>query len=204
MIGVVNYGMGNIKSVYNAFYYLGEEVKICQKKNDFNGISKLIIPGVGAFEEAINIINNSDLHILIKEYVENKKIPTLGICLGMQLMAKKSHENGIYEGLNFFDAEVIKIPIKNKTIPNIGWNEIEFDRNDILFNGIKNFSDFYFVHSYFMKCNNNNDISSTYHYDGSIITASVKKENIFATQFHPEKSQESGIRLLENFINWNP
>ena len=206
MVGIVDYGMGNLLSVYNAFDYLGEDVKICKVPEDFEDTDHIVIPGVGAFKDCINLISENGFINKLHEHVINKGKPTLGICLGMQVMAKKGYEFGVHDGLGWFDSEVKKIDVINTDLklPNIGWNEINQTYDHPLFDGISNMTDFYLVHSYFMECNNQSDILATYQYGQNNITAAVIKNNIFATQFHPEKSQDSGLKLLSNFIKWNP
>lgn len=206
MVGIVDYGMGNLLSVYNAFDYFGEDVEICKDPDDLDHVDRIVIPGVGAFKDCINLISENGFIEKLQDNVINKGKPTLGICLGMQVMAKKSYEFGKHNGLGWFDAEVKKIDITNSDLklPNIGWNEINQLKPHPLFEGIPNMSDFYLVHSYFMKCDDKNDILATYKYGKNDITAAVIKNNIFATQFHPEKSQDSGLKLLSNFIKWNP
>lgn len=206
MIGIVDYGMGNLMSVYNAFDYLGAEVIICKKPEDLDTVDRIVIPGVGAFKDCIaklhseNFVNELNLQVL------QKIKPTLGICLGMQVMAKFSLEGGRYEGLGWFDAEVIKLhpkPELGLKIPNIGWNEIFYNKSIPLFNNLPEVPDLYLVHSYYMSCNEPENMVASYDY-GHIVTAAVLKNNIFATQFHPEKSQDYGLTILENFIKWVP
>lgn len=206
MVGILDYGMGNLLSVYNAFDYLGEDVKFCSKPGDLKNIDHLVIPGVGAFKDCIKLISQEELLQALEETVISKAIPTLGICLGMQVMATKSFEFGQHNGLNWFDAEVVQINVENTDLklPNIGWNEIEQKEKHKLFDGIPNLSDFYLVHSFYMKCKNDSNVLATYQYGGNQITAAVIKDNIFATQFHPEKSQDNGLKLLNNFLNWKP
>jgi imidazole glycerol-phosphate synthase subunit HisH len=206
MVGIIDYGMGNLLSVYNAFDYLGEDVMICKEPKDLVHADKIVIPGVGAFKDCAALIKQPELlYELEKQVISNAK-PTLGICLGMQVMAKKGYEFGEFEGLGWFDSEVKKIDVSNTDLklPNIGWNEINQSFQHELFKGISNLSDFYLVHSFFMDCNETADVIANYQYGEKIITAAVLKNNIFATQFHPEKSQDNGLKLLENFINWNP
>ena len=164
MVGVIDYGMGNLLSVYNAFDYLGEEVKICSSPENLKVVDHIVIPGVGAFKDCIKLLNESGFITELHEHVIKKAKPTLGICLGMQVMASKGYEFGEQNGLGWFEAEVIKIDIENTELklPNIGWNEIEQKISHPLFNGISNSSDFYLVHSYFMKCTDENDIIATY------------------------------------------
>lgn len=206
MVGVIDYGMGNLLSVYNAFDYLGEEVKICKYPEDLKDVDHIVIPGVGAFKDCIDLISQSGFLQELEEQVVKKAKPTLGICLGMQVMAKKGHEFGVHNGLGWFDAEVVKIDIQNTDLklPNIGWNEIKQKIEHPLFKGISNMSDFYLVHSFFMDCVDKTDVIATYEYGENQITAAILKDNIFATQFHPEKSQDNGLKLLSNFINWKP
>jgi glutamine amidotransferase len=206
MIGIVDYGMGNLLSVYNAFDYLGEDVLICKNPEDLSTVDRIVIPGVGAFKDCINRLRDTGFQEALNEHVLVQAKPTLGICLGMQVMGKVSYEFGEYEGLGWFDGEVVKIDVGTTSLklPNIGWNEINFVKPSSIFNKIPNHSDFYLVHSYFMNCKDKENIIATYPYAGHDITAAICKNNILATQFHPEKSQDHGLRLLENFIDWKP
>lgn len=206
MVGVIDYGMGNLLSVYNAFDYLGEDVKICSVPENLKDVDHIVIPGVGAFKDCMTLLSESGFTDELYEHVIIKAKPTLGICLGMQVMAKKGFEFGEHKGLGWFDSEVIKIDIEKTDLklPNIGWNEIKQKIEHPLFKGISNMSDFYLVHSYFMDCINETDVIASYQYGNNQITAAILKDNIFATQFHPEKSQDNGLKLLSNFINWKP
>lgn len=197
--------MGNLRSVYNAFDYIAEPVMICTKPKDLYKVNRIVIPGVGAFKDSINKLKESGFIDALNEHVIVQRKPTLGICLGLQLMASKSLEGGEFNGLGWFDATVIKIKtgFNEYKVPNVGWNEIKLLKDSELFDGIPQSSDFYLVHSYYMKCNNPKEILATYSY-GEEITAAVLKDNIFATQFHPEKSQEIGLKVLENFSSWIP
>ncbi len=205
MIGIVNYGMGNLTSVFNAFEYLGEDAMICVHPEELKEADRIIIPGVGSFGRCAENLKKTGFLDALNEEVINKAKPTLGICLGMQIMAKKGFEDGEFDGLGWFDAEIIKINPSDTTlrVPNIGWNEISFKTDCPLFNDIPQNKDFYLVHSYYMKCNNPKDIIATYDYTFPV-TAAVMKNNIAATQFHPEKSQDYGLKLLENFLSWHP
>ncbi len=203
-IGIINHGMGNILSIINAIEYLGYECGLINEPSDFNKFSKLILPGVGAFKDCMNNLRNKGfIEILNNEVIKNKK-KILGICLGMQVMAKNSTEGGFFHGLGWFDAEVIRIKptLQQLKIPQIGWNNIEFNPNNFLFKTVPINSSFYFVHSYYMHCFNSIDVIATCNYGGKI-TAVVQSKNIVATQFHPEKSQEVGLKVLENFVSWN-
>lgn len=204
MIGIVDYGMGNLHSVCSAFTYLGADIKVCHTSKDLDQVNKIVIPGVGAFKDCINSLENSKLIDALERNVIKQQKPTLGICLGMQIMATKGFEGGIHKGLGWFDAEIILLhPSDNQRIPNIGWVEISYSKNNPIFKGLPQNPDYYVVHSYYMKCNNENDIVATYDY-GQTVTAAVMKNNIFASQFHPEKSQDFGLKLIDNFMNWNP
>ena len=200
-IGIVDYGLGNVKSVKSAFEYLGHESILCKKETDFEKVSHIVLPGVGAFKRGIDLIYENNLDSILNTQVLIQKKPTLGICLGLQLMAESSYEFGVHSGLSWFDGKVIELPKEegNIELPNIGWESIEI-KEDILFEGISNMSDFYFVHSYHLKLKESKFCLATYKKGDEKIVAVIKKGNIIATQFHPEKSQENGLKLLENFL----
>jgi len=205
MIALIDYGMGNLLSVFNALDLLGADVEICSDPEAIGGAERIVLPGVGAFGDCMDNLAIADLvEVLNKAIVEERK-PILGICLGMQAMALRSEEAVEREGFGWFDAEVVRIEPDNPElhIPHIGWNNIEHDADCPLFKGLPLSPDFYFVHSYYMKCNNMRNIVATCDYGGRI-TAAVQNDNIFATQFHLEKSQDYGLRILENFLDWNP
>lgn len=195
---VVDYQMGNIKSVINAFRFLGENAYIAETKEQIDAADAIIIPGVGAFSQAMkNIVSMGIIDILNKKVI-TQKTPFLGICLGMQLVADSSTEGGFYKGLGWIPGSVEIIPVKKGTpLPHIGWNEIQVVRKEPLFINTSGDFTFYFVHSFCFNCNRE-FLSSTTFYDTEI-TASVQKENIFAVQFHPEKSQSNGLKLLRQF-----
>ena len=205
MIGIIDYGMGNLLSVYSAFDYLGADVKICRHPEELKSVDKIVIPGVGAFKDCIEKITSFHFDVALEEETIKKGKPTLGICLGMQVMAKKSFEGGEFVGLGWFDAEVIRLrnPNLEKRVPNVGWNDISYKDDISLFKGLPATPDFYLVHSFFMNTSDDKDVVAVYDYDQTV-TAAVLKDNIFATQFHPEKSQDHGMKVLENFIEWNP
>lgn len=197
MIGVVDYGMGNLRSVHNAVVFLGFEARLVSKTEDFNGLSHLIIPGVGAFSSAMSNLKKAELIDPIKKFVASGK-PVLGICLGMQLLASVGFEPDEKEGLNIIEGKVIKFQLENQRIPHVGWNSIELTREHYLFEGVKKGVDFYFVHSYFFDAKNSEDILAYCSY-GPNFPAIVSKDNVTGIQFHPEKSQKNGLRILENF-----
>lgn len=204
MIGILDYGMGNLLSVYSAFDYLAADVTICKHPEELSAVDRIVIPGVGAFKDCINRINSAFRPALDEEVIKKAK-PTLGICLGMQVMAGIGTEGGDFKGLGWFNGTVVKLTPGTATmrVPNIGWNDVRFDSNVPLFKGLPTESDFYFVHSYFMQLTDPSQVVATYQY-GQQVTAAIMKDNIFATQFHPEKSQDYGLRILKNFIDWKP
>lgn len=205
MIGIVDYGMGNLLSVYNAIDYLGAAVTICKHPEDLAHVDRIIIPGVGAFKDCIDKINQTGFSEALNEEVLKNAKPTMGICLGMQVMGKRSFEGGEFIGLGWFDADIVMLTPSDSTlrVPNIGWNTIDYNNEIPLFKGLPPMPDFYLVHSFYVKANNPSDVVATYEYTFPV-TAAIVKDNIFATQFHPEKSQDYGLQILQNFIIWNP
>jgi glutamine amidotransferase len=198
VIGIIDIQMGNINSVAKALRYLDKQFIVVNESDDLEGCTKIIFPGVGSFHAASKKLETSGLKTSLREHVLVQKKPFLGICLGMQLIAKSSEENGFSLGLNLIDAEIHKIPIsKNIKIPHIGWNNVEHDSSGIFRDTTPN-ADFYFVHSYHMVLKEEN-IKFFYTDHGEKIIAYVEKNNIYGTQFHPEKSQKDGLNLLKNF-----
>jgi len=200
MIAVIDYGMGNLLSVRNALDLLGYEVELCRKPGRLRAADKIILPGVGAFRDCLHNLKSTGFAEALGEEVLVRKKPILGICLGMQAMARRSFEFGEHEGLGWFDADVVRLkPADPKLrVPHVGWNQVSYQKGHALFRGLPETPDFYFVHSYYMKCRNAADVIGTADY-GESFTAAVAKENIFGTQFHPEKSQDFGLKILENF-----
>jgi imidazole glycerol-phosphate synthase subunit HisH len=199
-VTIVDYGMGNIRSVFNAFTHLGCSVEITNKPADLKTSELIVLPGVGAFGEAMESLKKLNLIEELNFQVKDKKKPFLGICLGMQLIAESSKEKGGFQGLGWIPGHVIPIKVQSDLrIPHMGWNEISNDSTDELLKGFPRGLNFYFVHSYWFNCGDKNHVHSTVNY-GSELTASIKKENIFATQFHPERSHHNGLRLLENYL----
>ena len=204
MIAIVDYGMGNLLSVKNALDYLGEDSDICDHPDSILKAEKIILPGVGSFPDCMKNLKEKGFTDVLNHKVLEQKIPILGICLGMQVMAGAGFEMGSTEGLGWFDAEVIKMKPKDSKlkIPNIGWETVSYLTDNPLLRTFRKNPDFYFVHSYFMNCFNEDDVTSWYNLDDQKITASVQKENIFGTQFHPEKSSDIGREVLNNFIEY--
>lgn len=201
MIAIVNYGSGNIKAIGNIYDRLNIPYYIAENADDLKKASKIILPGVGAFDETISMLDKSGFRTVLDHEVLVNKKPVLGICVGMQLLAKGSEE-GILPGLGWINGEVKKIDktllVQKPTIPHLGWNSIKIVKKNILFEGIDEEDGFYFMHSYYFDCNEKEDIltSTTY---GKTFSSSISNKNIFGVQFHPEKSHHNGVRLLQNF-----
>lgn len=200
MITIVNYKMGNLRSVHNALDYLGFENEIVSEPEKILKAEKLLLPGVGSFRQAMENIKEMGLYEPICDMVLNKKIPILGICLGMQLLAKSSDEDGFTEGFGFIDDEVVKFDIDKKfRVPHVGFNSVILNKeNSTLFKGLEDGTDFYFVHSYRLGNPDRPYVSGICDY-GEKFTAAFEQDNVFGTQFHPEKSQSNGLKLLINF-----
>ena len=200
MIVIIDYGLGNLQSVFGAVKKIGFKPVISNKIDDLEKADKLILPGVGAFEDGMNNLKKLGLIEPLTRIVLKQKKPILGICLGMQLMCKESYEFGHHKGLGWIDASVIKLEPKQKLrIPHVGWDDLLQVKENILFEGIPKDALFYYVHSFHAKLNNKDEIIGECDY-GQRFTAAANKDNIFLTQFHPEKSQLHGLNLLKNFL----
>ena len=207
---IINYGSGNLHSVHKSFESVNQslgnpyEILVSSSANEISQSDKIVLPGVGAFGECKNALMSYDgLLTSLEDVVINKKIPFMGICVGMQLLADQSSEFEINEGLKWIPGEVVKLDSNNNfPIPHMGWNEIEFIDHP-LFTDCYQKSDFYFVHSYYFKLQNKDNLLATTKYPNEL-TAAVIKENIFGTQFHPEKSHSNGMKVIKNFLNWRP
>lgn len=199
MVAIIDYDAGNIKSVEKALLHLGEEVMITRDREKILNSDKVILPGVGAFGDAMEKLRSYGLDKVIYEVVE-KKIPSLGICLGLQLLFEKSDETPGVKGLGILPGEVLRIPDKEGLkIPHMGWNSIKIKKGARLFKDIPEDSYVYFVHSYYLKAGREEDVTATTEYS-ALIHASVEHDNVFACQFHPEKSSEIGLKILKNFV----
>lgn len=198
-ITIVDYGMGNLRSVYNALDLLGADVAISSEPADILAAERLILPGVGAFGRAMQNLNERGLAEALTEKVMRQKTPLLAICLGMQLIAESSNEHGEHVGLGWVRGHVQHFDLPNLPVPHVGWNEIKRVGQPILFENASNL-EFYFVHSYHFVTDDASIIAATTDYGYEFVCA-VQHENIFGTQFHPEKSQDNGLRVLRNFMN---
>ena len=203
MIVIIDYGISNLKSVKNIFEAMGAKVVVSNKKEDIEKADKIILPGVGSFDEGIKNLRECGLIEILKKEVLEKKKPFLGICLGMQLLATKGYEGGENLGLNFIEGEVKKLDLPQEfKIPHMGWDDIIVKKENKLINGIGKDKNFYFVHSYYFVPKSEDVVVATCDYGGEFACA-IQKGNIFATQFHPEKSQKNGMQFVENFIKWD-
>ena len=198
MIAIIDYDAGNLKSVQKALNYIGEECVITRSHQEILDAGKVILPGVGAFGEAMEQLKKYELHKVIAE-VAARNTPFLGICLGLQLLFEGSQESSGVEGLGLLPGEVLKIPdTPGLKIPHIGWNSLSLSGDGRLFSGLASEPYVYFVHSYYLKAAELSDVKARAEY-GVTIHASVERGNLFACQFHPEKSGETGLRVLRNF-----
>ncbi len=200
MIALVDYGLGNIQAFANIYRHLGIEAWAARTENDLHRASRIILPGVGAFDWAMTRLQESGLREALDEEVLGGGKPVLGICVGMQMMARSSEE-GRLPGLGWIDATVVKFDtrlLEGKThLPHMGWNDATPLRTDSLFSGL-DAPRYYFLHSYYMKPDHEENILATSNY-GLIFTSAVRSRNVYGTQFHPEKSHQWGVRLLKNF-----
>jgi len=200
MITIVDYGMGNLGSVRNMLKKIGISSQISSEAEKIAEATKLILPGVGAFDNAMQNLGNLGLIPVLKRKVIEEKTPFLGICLGMQLLTKRSEE-GSLSGLGWIDAETVRFRFsggENLKIPHMGWNTIAVRKESPLYDGLLEEPRFYFVHSYYVACNNPSDVLTTTDY-GIDFCSSLACGNVFGVQFHPEKSHKFGMRLLKNF-----
>ena len=199
MIAIIDYDAGNIKSVEKALQKLGQEVIITRDPEEILNADKVILPGVGAFGDAMANLRKYHLDQVIYQVVE-RNIPFLGICLGLQLLFEKSDETKGVAGLGILKGEICRIPDgENLKIPHMGWNSLHLQNNGRLFRGIKEDAYVYFVHSYYLKAEDEEIVKATTEY-GTHIHASVEQGNVFACQFHPEKSSDVGLQILKNFV----
>lgn len=204
-IAIIDYGSGNLRSVAKAFEYVSagsQDVRVTSDPAALAGASHIVLPGVGAFADCMNGLKALPgmLAALETQILQNKK-PFLGVCVGMQMLFERGHEHGMHSGLGWLKGEVVALSPNDKSlkIPHMGWNELQINGEHKLLSGIKSGDHAYFVHSYHAKCADASDVLATVEY-GQTVTAVVGRGHIMGTQFHPEKSQETGLRLLKNFI----
>ena len=203
MITIVDYGMGNLRSVAKGFERIGAKTRVTQKAQEIDSAEKLVLPGVGAFEDAVRNLESLRLTESILKFIDGGR-PFLGICLGLQLLFAESEEGGLHKGFGVFPGRVIRFPDNSLKIPHIGWNRVkqthcpEGKRGCPLLEGITDGSYFYFVHSYYADPADQTVVAAKTEY-GIPFTSMIWKENMYATQFHPEKSQTLGLKVLENF-----
>ena len=210
-VSIVDYGTGNLNSVSKALEVAAAgiskkiNIKISNKPKDILDSDRIILPGQGSYRQcALGVKNIPGLWDSLNQFVLIKKKPIFGICVGMQLFSEQGYEEQVTEGFGWIKGSVKKIEINSKDLklPHMGWNEVNVVKKNDLFVGIKNLSHFYFVHSFAFKAKDEKDVICITDYEKPVI-AGILKENIFGTQFHPEKSQSNGIKLLSNFLNWN-
>ena len=199
MIAIIDYDAGNVKSVEKALQALNQDVIITNDKETLLKADKVILPGVGAFGDAMDKLHTYNLIEVIDEIIKMKK-PFLGICLGLQLMFEESEESPGVKGLGIFKGKIVRFPQSELKVPQIGWNSLEFPKESVLFKGIDEGAYVYFVHSYYLKAEED-IVAATSEY-GVTIHAAVEKENVFACQFHPEKSSSVGLNILKNFVEY--
>ena len=200
MIGIIDYGLGNIHAFLNTYKSLGIPAKSAKSIGDLKNISHLILPGVGSFDQAITLFENSGMKSEVEEMVIKNHIPILGICVGMQILGNNSEE-GSFKGLGWINGNIKKIQIDKTNqlpLPHMGWNDIHIKNNSKLFFELELNSSFYFLHSFYFNCfDSSHEVAEVFY--GTKMTCAIKKDNIYGVQFHPEKSHHYGAKLLKNF-----
>jgi len=197
MIAIVDYGMGNLRSVEKGFLKVGADVKVTSDPKEVDNAHAIVLPGVGAFRDCMKNLEEMSLRESIIRAIEKGK-PYLGICLGLQILFTVSEEFGMSKGLNIFNGRVVRFPENNLKVPHMGWNTIKIHKRPPILSSIDDESFFYFVHSFYVVSDDKDFIATTTDY-GVTFTSMIWRENIFATQFHPEKSQHLGLRILKGF-----
>ena len=201
MIALLDYGAGNLRSVEKALRFVGAEVELMQAPDRVREAAAVVLPGVGAFDDCVNAMQRQELFAAARDFATSGK-PFLGICVGYQALFEKSEEfNSCAAGLGIFEGSVVRFPDTEVKVPQIGWNEVQFSKPDCpILQGIESGSHFYFVHSYYPQPKDESIVATRTEY-GVDFASAVWRDNVFATQFHPEKSQKVGLQLLTNFVN---
>jgi glutamine amidotransferase len=203
MITIINYGSGNIRAIGNIYDRLNIDYKIASSPQEVEGAQKIFLPGVGAFDETISMLDKTGFREVLDKEVLQNKVPVIGICVGMQILAESSEE-GTLPGLGYIKGRVKKIDAtllnQKPKLPHLGWNSIQITRKNTLLDGVDEEFGFYFLHTYYFDCENNSDILATTNYGKSFASA-VNHENVYGIQFHPEKSHNNGVTLLKNFAS---
>ena len=202
MIAIIDYGVGNLHNLKNAFDFQGLEAEIAADPARLEQASHVVLPGVGAFRPAMECLRQANMEQAVRQSVASGK-PFLGICVGMELMFEESEEDGLHEGLGLIGGRVVRFAAAGCKIPQIGWNQVSFQREDPLLQEVPDGSYFYFVHSYHAILNDQGDALGLSDY-GATFPAIVQRGNMWGMQFHPEKSQNPGLRLLRNFADLRP
>ncbi len=201
MIGIVDYGLGNIKAFANIYYAANIPFVIARTAADLDGVSRLVLPGVGAFDQAMARLEASGIRTVLDELVLGRRLPVIGVCVGLQILMNSSEE-GMSRGLGWIDGDVVRFrrsPEEARfSIPHMGWNSVDSRAGEPLFRGVESDAHYYFLHSYYVRCRDQADVLATTRYPSAFACA-VRRGNIHGVQFHPEKSHKSGIQLLKNF-----
>ncbi len=199
-VAIVDTGLCNVDSIWRALEQCGAKGDVTRDPHDLDVADKIVLPGVGAFPDAMRLLNEYGLVDAIRENVIDHGIPVLGVCLGMQLLASRSCEVAPTDGLGLIPGDVVRLlPLGGERVPHVGWNEVHANRASLLLGSIPDGADFYFVHSFHLRCLASDDVVATTPYCGGV-TSMVERDHIFGTQFHPEKSQLHGLTLLKNFV----
>ena len=200
-VAIVDYGMGNLDSVARAVEECGGDPIICEDGRDLEMAAHVILPGVGSFAVGMRNLRQRELDTILKRHVVDKGVPLLGLCLGMHLLATRGEEGGDTDGLGWVPGEVkhLKPDLYDRRIPHVGWNEVVYERNSSLFDGIPSGKDFYFVHSYHFVCQDAANVVALTPYCGGFVSA-IARDHVFGVQFHPEKSQRPGFQVIRNFL----
>lgn len=201
-VAVVDIGRGNLLSVCKALEYVGAEVTVCERPEEMGSGDRIVVPGVGSFADGMRSLRTRGF-VDTLAHARAQGRPILGICLGMQLLAARGHEGGETDGLGWFEGNVVRLPASGLRIPHVGWHDTSVRADSPLFTGLPEVPDFYYLHSYHLVPDDPEIVDASCDYGGKVVAA-VRHHNVAAVQFHPEKSQEYGLAVLENFTAWQP